>query len=429
MTELKRATASRDHDHFPEDLMDGILVRLPSPCLRLFLCVSKSWYRLLSNPNFIYRHLFFIHNDYRRRVPDDIMSRIPIISRDTNLRYCSLSRDSSCSRIEVETPFRDLPLPTVAANPSVFKSYYHEPPIVMGACGGLICVRYTGFHRNRIGLFDPATSEMKLLLPRVNDDEFPTHWIAFGFGFDGATGEYKVVRVRKLSAGHAGNRTSSIHVWSSVTGGGSWRKVEHDRGVDDSTLPLGLSDSREEIPQHCPAVRLGGRKGKCFWAGWRTTHLIVVSFDMAREALEVKTLATPRCCDDDDEHRLPKIADQPVVFMLKEETLAIFQLHVHGYSNSLDIWVLLNNVGESWSKLFSIPTTTTTSWSSIMLIMRPIGLSREGEVILWGRHAPAAVHVLDPTTGQMYALPIGASQYHVQQLATYVPMEEVPLFG
>ncbi|CAL1391469.1 unnamed protein product [Linum trigynum] len=338
MTELKRATASRDEDHFPEDLMDGILVRLPSPCLRRFLCVSKSWYRLLSNPNFIYRHLFFIHNDYRRHVPDDIMSRIPIVSRDSNLRYCSLSRDSSCSRIEVETPFRDLPLPTVAANPSVFKSYYHQPPIVMGAYGGLICVRYTGYHRNLIGLFDPATSEMKLL-PKVNDDEFPfpqynTYWIAFGFGFDRATGEYKVVRVRKLS-GHAGNRTSSIHVWSSVTGGGSWRKVEHDRGVGDS-LPLALSaNSQEEIPQYCPAVRLGGRKGKCFWARWRKRCLRVVSFDMTRETLEVKTLARPRCCDD-DQHRLPENADEPVVFMLKEETLAIFQFHVHGYSNSLD---------------------------------------------------------------------------------------------
>ncbi|CAL1358363.1 unnamed protein product [Linum trigynum] len=420
MTEFKRATASRDDDHFPEDLMDGILVRLPSSCLRRFLCVSKSWYRLLSNPNFIYRHLFFIHNDYRR-VPDDIMSRIPIISRDSNLRYCSLSCDSS--RIEVETPFRDLPLPTVAANPSVFRSYYHKPPIVMGACGGLICVRYTGFHRNRIGLFDPATSEMKLLLPKVNDDEFPfpeynTYWIAYGFGFDRATGEYKVVRVRKLS-GHAGNRTSSIHVWSSTSVTDSWRKVEHDRGVGHS-LPLGSSVSQEEIPQYCPAVRLGGRKGKCFWAGWRTTYLRVISFDMTREALEVKTLATPRCCD---EHRLPKNADEPRVFMLKEETLAIF--HVHGYSISFDIWVLLNNVGESWSKLFTIPTT---SWSS--MLMRPIGLSREGEVILWGAHAPAELHVLDPTTGQMYALPIEASnsRYPVQQLATYVPME-LPLFG
>ncbi|CAI0458263.1 unnamed protein product [Linum tenue] len=78
----------------------------------------------------------------------------------------------------------------------------------------------------------------------------------------------------------------------------------------------------------------------------------------------------------------------------------------------MDIWVLqqFDTAGECWYKLFSISPSP-----SPCILMGPRGLSKDGKVICVTRDD--RLLVLDPTTGQTYALPVGGCHHYSLQVA------------
>ncbi|KAL9337207.1 hypothetical protein Peur_068976 [Populus x canadensis] len=77
-------------DFSPEDLVICILTRLHVRSSIRFRCVCKSWYTLLSNPNFIYRNLLFNYDDdVKIKIHRLLIKRRDKISKDHVFSFIS----------------------------------------------------------------------------------------------------------------------------------------------------------------------------------------------------------------------------------------------------------------------------------------------------------------------------------------------------
>ncbi|CAN1191381.1 hypothetical protein LINPERHAP2_LOCUS41024 [Linum perenne] len=266
--------SSSNHDcrsqyHIPEDLMTDIQRRLPVSCFGRLRCVNKSWYSLLSNPNFIYSSLFYGLNydddDDNTRI---LISFPDVVSNFFPRCYTCLSYDSL------------LPLNSEIRKYQEFPDF---PKSILGSEGGLICLLYKKapirYYVLVIGLFNPITNETKMLptLPAdlvINDGE---HWLyntSFGFALldhdddDESYYRYKVVSICKYICVHMRQVApglcrrfedrppfNKVHVFCSDHESLGWKELRPDL---DPRLELG-----KEIHQYGCRTR----KKKCYWLG------------------------------------------------------------------------------------------------------------------------------------------------------------------
>ncbi|CAL1391934.1 unnamed protein product [Linum trigynum] len=139
--------------------------------------------------------------------------------------------------------------------------------------------------------------------------------------------------------------------------------------------------------------------------------ITIVSFDMSSEVIQASRTFPNPC-------KYYGSVDAAVVFMLKDETIALFHCQNRFPSGDLErsfeIWVLQQygqTVGECWCKLFSFSPPLGT-------MRRPKGLSKDGEVIF--NSNGDQLLVLDPITGKMYTLPVEERCFSVT-METYTP--------
>ncbi|XP_062160539.1 probable F-box protein At1g14315 [Alnus glutinosa] len=131
----------------PEDLVIQILVWLPVVSLLRFKSVCKSWYALITNQNFITKHL--LHNK-------NINTQLLLKTRDKT------TEDYVVSTISYETLQVSLthPLPPLCLGIDKISIF------VVGSCNGLVCL-----HDYRSVIWNPATKETKIVpksnLPRI----------------------------------------------------------------------------------------------------------------------------------------------------------------------------------------------------------------------------------------------------------------------
>ncbi|CAN1237175.1 F-box/kelch-repeat protein At3g23880 [Linum grandiflorum] len=165
--------------------MINILLRLPiASCIARFRCVCRSWRNLLSDPNFIRRILFFQSSDDQKNLKI-------LITKD---RYSIYSYETL--RL-IECHHDDLPTP----------DGYGWFDLIE-CCDGIFCIndtrrRYKGVLSHSIILWNPVTSETKILPPSPHHPTRSSrarlytknHGGYIGFGFDPETKDYKVVRV------------------------------------------------------------------------------------------------------------------------------------------------------------------------------------------------------------------------------------------
>ncbi|XP_058224689.1 putative F-box protein At3g10240 [Rhododendron vialii] len=151
-------------EELPQDVLIDILSRLPAKSLVRFKSVSKHWYSLLLNPNFISLH--------RTRAP---------------LCYCA-------SRIVGNYPYRWqmhlLPDRTSIRDLDLSFTGPHlaDSSLYRGSCDGLMCLS----EKSNIVICNPATRECRPL-PQPPYRTWHTRYV--GFAYDSKTSDYKVVRV------------------------------------------------------------------------------------------------------------------------------------------------------------------------------------------------------------------------------------------
>ncbi|CAN0863682.1 Putative F-box protein At1g53370 [Linum grandiflorum] len=356
--------------YIPEDLIIDIQRRLRASCIPRFCCVSKSWNSLLSNPNFVYKSLFY--GGINELDPNTQI--VITTSKYNSSEYTCVSCDSL------------LPL-----GGQSFRKFPKKPPNsgswIESCDGGFVCLVYAdytlGFASASFSLFNPATDEIKMLPP------FPTPSMTYGcIGFsllakeedddDDQQYHYKVVSVR--GCGGLGNKA---YAFSSKDQSPGWREVLPPL---DSRL---IVWREHEIPQYgCT------RKKKCYW--------------IAYDGLNSSSL--PHLVSFDP--RTPAHRGVPREQNIYEQSLCDPLASVHaerGY------------VGGVQFRSRGVGVATVGAWRILVVI----GMLKHGRVV-FKVSGGTSLQILDVTTGQISSLPFevldpnfGCSAiYH---LTTYVP--------
>ncbi|CAI0466506.1 unnamed protein product [Linum tenue] len=324
--ELPPATAlpSQSPGHqIPDALITDILFRLPlSPCTVRFRCLSKSWCDFLTKPSSIAKTLSSSAS------PPDHQFLFEWIERTENrsVRFHSWHPSDTPERIQM--PFD----PAKPRRPDVRFA---------GCCNGLLClIQWDGKQDDPI-LWNPATSETKIVPPSPFERRSDCSSSAIGFGFDPESNDYKIVRPLYIES-CCFRSLYFLEIYSLRND--SWTKLD-----DFPSLSSG------NIPQ-C-------RMGKLYW--WRLSGertLVFDSFDVGREAFGKVEVPCPNS---------EKEYNTPVCLLNEESMVAVFPDY-NGYedtdedddefegrrerrSSSWEIWVMLKYwVPESWTKLYVV---------------------------------------------------------------------------
>ncbi|XAR55818.1 hypothetical protein NMG60_11036027 [Bertholletia excelsa] len=152
------------------DIMWEIISRLPVSSLLRFKLVCKTWYAWITDPRFISKHLHHYNSNKHHII-------IKSFTTPINTDYITLYTDETSRRlVSLHAPFL------------VSK---HTP---VGSCNGLICLFRSCRYGSPICPWNPATREFRIL-PNYRQATRRSIWRShtLGFGFDPASGDYKVV--------------------------------------------------------------------------------------------------------------------------------------------------------------------------------------------------------------------------------------------
>ncbi|CAI0547585.1 unnamed protein product [Linum tenue] len=305
-----------------EGIIMNILLRLPTAvCIARFRCVCRSWRILLSDPQFIYKIIFF------QNLSDLKTLRILFTGAeeafvDSHVIYYSLHSYDTLRPISAgpnNIIVREMPsFPYKPRHSSTMFS-----PMIIGCCDGIFCINeWVDNNMTDIILWNPETSEIKCLPVCLSLCPFPNGLeIAeeiIGFGFDPQTTDYKVVRsVRYTASRTIRGREYLMHL---------------------RTLFM------KYIPQ-----RDAPRNERCYWFLRNKPNCRIVSFDMSKEVFEVEK----------PESSLPYPVSRDSWFatescyMLKESFVATLA-YKGRYDVPMEVWALLKYGSvESWTKLFT----------------------------------------------------------------------------
>lgn len=161
--------------YLPEDLIVvDILSRLPVKSLLRFRSVSKTWYALITNPNFIKIHL--------RCTNSDKLITFSHCLENFYVTSCDAEPSDNCSD-------------NVACTSLPVKVFHFDPNAcvdIVGSCNGMVSVHGVIGGKPASALWNPATKQFRYL--ELSGDSAASIPLSFiGFGFVSDTCDYKVV--------------------------------------------------------------------------------------------------------------------------------------------------------------------------------------------------------------------------------------------
>jgi molecular chaperone HtpG len=181
--------------YIPNDLALSILSKLPLKSLKRFTCVKKSFSLLFQSPDFMN---MFRTNFISKHNEDSENTRL-ILKEKTQMipfpyTFCTFSGEKleDGERLDCPPPF-------------------HEDDLNIGILGfasvnGTLCLYQGNYHDTKIVLWNPATTEFKVVPPSFqpyDNIEFKIHPCAFGY--DRVRHDYKLIRVASYPLDFEGN--------------------------------------------------------------------------------------------------------------------------------------------------------------------------------------------------------------------------------
>ncbi|XP_071703998.1 putative F-box protein At3g25460 [Rutidosis leptorrhynchoides] len=186
----------------PEDVIIDILLRVPTRYILRFKSISKSWYALFQNPNFISKHFF--HNQSTLSDPAFLFT----------LTESSISASPSVCTVGLilsDFSYKSIKIP--------IEIHVLKPLYVCGSCNGLICLSILPLG-SVILLWNPATRVFKdLPISPIDHSGYRPSAVVLGFGFDDVIKDYKVLRIL-----HNGYSMKQVEIYSLSTN--SWREIK-----------------------------------------------------------------------------------------------------------------------------------------------------------------------------------------------------------
>ncbi|XP_058775721.1 F-box/kelch-repeat protein At3g23880-like [Vicia villosa] len=165
--------SNKSCSQLPEELIIEILLRLPVRSLHQFKCISKLWKTLISDPQFVKRHL-------------QISTANPSLTHQ-RLYFSQLKKPDKIVYYPLKPLFENL-LPPVS-----FSSIMEKQYSIIGSYNGLLCL-YNVYERC-VMLRNPSIMFESKKSPPVSLDWTIQH---HGFGYDQVNNKYKVLLAMPL---------------------------------------------------------------------------------------------------------------------------------------------------------------------------------------------------------------------------------------
>ncbi|CAJ2654080.1 unnamed protein product [Trifolium pratense] len=298
--------------YLPHELIIQILLRLPVKSLIRFKCVSKSWFSLISHPNFGNSH-FQLSATQTRRILCIPNSPTKILSIDFE---SSLNNDF----IDFESSLLNNDFALLNPNFSLVSLQ------IKGSCRGFICLRGS----SNLYLWNPSTGVHRQIPLSPFDYELKDYYFGhlYGFGYDQSRDDYLVV---SMSCDPTYDSNSSHLEFFSLRDN-TWKEIE------GTQFPY-MNASSHPYPKVGPLFN-----GAIHWLARRCDLqvYVIVAFDL----MERKLFEMPFPDDDN----IPTHCDLWVF----GEFLSIL---ANDYNNNMiEIWVMKEyKVHSSWTKTLVLP--------------------------------------------------------------------------
>ncbi|KAM7503247.1 hypothetical protein LguiB_002151 [Lonicera macranthoides] len=314
--------------------IEEILTRLPVKTLLRCTSVCKSWYSLITSPNFITLHL--------NRTTSTNDNRLLIRSYNNRTDNYSVYTDN-----ETFDKCENLNFPPYSRT-NRFK--------IVGTCNGLVCLADDAqLNTDLMILWNPPIRKfVRLPYPNFGYNTHGAYLQSVGFGFNPVTNDYNVVRVVCLKK----VETEVVELYEHSTG--SWRNVS--ASIDISYMIK---------PWSTQAVL----NGVVHWVGLarKDVHYVIVSFDFKSETFGVV--------------RVPSRAETEVNLRLCVtvfgELLSLIDERICMNETYCTVWVMTAyGVENTWTRQLKIDTTPVDLRRSFDYLRVLYGFRNNGDVLL-----------------------------------------------
>ncbi|KAG4941790.1 hypothetical protein JHK87_045661 [Glycine soja] len=174
---MKYMNATLPHT-LPEDLITEILMMLPVRSILRFKCMCKSWFSLISHPEFARSHF-------------------ALAATPTTRLYLS-ANDHQVECTDIEASLHDDNSAKVVFNyplPSPEDKYYNRAIDIVGSCRGFILLMITSGALDFI-IWNPSTGLRKGISYVMDDHAYNFCDDRCGFGYDSSTDDYVIVKLK-----------------------------------------------------------------------------------------------------------------------------------------------------------------------------------------------------------------------------------------
>ncbi|XP_050224694.1 putative F-box protein At3g17490 [Mercurialis annua] len=360
-------------DHLPEVIVTEILKRLPVKALVKSTSVCKSWYSLITNPNFIALHLS--HTTAPNKTYSLLRKSSDVIEYSNAQQFILHSDNDSFSEHEkLDLSYLNVTSDTPGT---------HLVKIV-GLCDGLFCL----FDKNltRLIVWNPA---IRVFITTSLRGRYKAKFFLLGFGFDSNKNDYKVVRIVYNYAG-VGPLTELVQPFVEIfeLKSNAWKTV----AVENLSYALYDSGSYAYLNgyAHWFAQKEQGRK------------LTVASFDLSNEAFGELMLP----------HSLAELSHLKLSLIVYRQSLAVVYPEDPKFDNNsyhcekYSIWVMQEyGAHESWSKLFNIDLENRGGFRSVL------GFQGNGGILVENFNRKMASY--DPETQRVTPLEVDGFYFKV----------------
>ncbi|XP_059436432.1 F-box protein CPR1-like [Corylus avellana] len=329
----------------PQELITEILsLLLVKPLLR-FQCVSKAWFVVINDPDFIKMHLnrSIETNRERALIADANNAILPHTYYSVNFS----NKQQFSEPVEIFRPFNH-PTNTFIR--------------IIGHCNGLVCLQICpcccsnieerNKYPNEIVIWNPLIRKYKKL--PFKPIEIPDNYVfEVAFGYDQINDDYKVVRILMPQPHLAGVAEVGHHVCS--LRGNSWRKVEDKWPRKDLYLHTQCSASLNSALHWVVAGRSGLTSA-------------IVAFDLSTEKFRMHALPI------EIESRASEYYTHLVVL---GGCLCVWEFHCEQF---FVVWVMKEYgvAASNWTRLYRFPQGPQQD----PYYSKPLALSNNGEEVL-----------------------------------------------
>ncbi|XP_059450215.1 F-box/kelch-repeat protein At3g23880-like [Corylus avellana] len=341
-------------DYLPIEVVFEILIRLPVKSLVSWRCVCKEWCSLISSNAFIAAHTDRSlsrsddnnKNFFRYGQSACIGLRQPKQFQHFSLRSDDGSFGHNSNFIDLNFPFKTDICLDVLAN-------------IVGSWNGLFCFAYDDPNcGNGYSLWNPSINRaLRLPEPNFTFSSHSQYMLkhSHGFGYDPSTNDVKLVRLVYREE-HRNKIQTLVEIYT--LNAGCWRPI-------DAPAPSYIVNER------CLSVFVNGAS---HWIAHTprdegTFRNVIVAFDMGDEVF--REIAVPNCF-------VGKLYLSMSV-TVRDGLLCLVPFNERETEQSFSIWIMKEyGVGESWTKLFSIPISVR--------LKRVVAFRKNGELLITDRN-------------------------------------------